>query len=396
MTFDEAVDFLSGRVREGKRDRAALRAFLEQLGNPERSFPTLHVAGTNGKGSTVTYLESIFREAGIFTGAYLSPHVFTIRERWLIGGQPISEESFIAGVEQIAAASPEGLTEFELKTALAFERFRAAGIGPGVIETGIGGRDDATNLIPAPLAALITSIGYDHENALGRTLTEIASHKAGIIKPGTGNALTTATGEALKVIEEAARQAGVPFRAVTASDLPADLVPGLRGAHQRLNAAMAYVAASAIPEVSEEALWRGIERARLPGRFQVIERDGKTLVLDVAHNQDSAEALAAALRQELPGRPITMVVGVSRGHEPAALLSVLAPLVQHVIATEPPFRPRPAAEVATAAQAAGLECEVIPEVTQAITYAWEKATSGEVVLVTGSFYTVGATPEALR
>lgn len=396
MTFDEAVGFLSGRVREGKRDRTALRAFLERLDNPQQRFLALHVAGTNGKGSTVAYLESILREAGNYVGAYLSPHVFTIRERWLIDGSPITERSFIAGVERLAAASPDGLTEFELKTALAFERFESEELDIAIIETGIGGRDDATNLIPAPLAALITPIGLDHESALGNTLSEIAAHKAGIIKPGTGQALTTATGEARQVIERAAKELGVPFRAVTPGDLPEGLIPGLRGAHQRQNAALAYVAASAIPGVSETALWRGIERTRLPGRFQVIERDGKTLVLDVAHNQDSAEALAAALRQELPGRPITMVVGVSRGHAPEGLLNILAPLIHRVVATEPPFRPRPAEEVVVVASAVGLPSESIADASEAITYAWEQAAPGEVVLVTGSFYTVGATPEGLR
>jgi dihydrofolate synthase / folylpolyglutamate synthase len=395
VTFDEAVGFLSGRAGDGRRDRAALRALLKRLGNPEESFFCFHVAGTNGKGSTVAYLESVLREAGQYTGAYLSPHVFDIRERWLFDGQPISQESFIAGVERLYRAWADGLTEFELKTALAFERFESEAADIAVIEAGIGGRDDATNVLPPPIGALITGIGRDHEAILGDTLPEIAAHKAGIIKPGTGRALTTAQGEPLAVIRQAAERAGVAFQAVTVADLPADLTPGLRGAHQRLNAALAYVATS-IPEISEEARWRGIERACLPGRFQVIERDGKTLVLDVAHNNESAGALVAALCAEFPGRQITLVVGVSRGHDPVELLTALAPLTRCVVATEPPFRPRPVAELMVAAHSLGLPCESVPGAAQAIEHAWEQAGAAEIVVVTGSFYTVGATPETLR
>jgi dihydrofolate synthase/folylpolyglutamate synthase len=392
MTYDEAVAFLSGRRGDGSRDRTGLRALLVRLGNPERAFAAVHVAGTNGKGSTVAYLESIFRAAGRKTGAYFSPHVFDIRERWLLGGHPISTESFTEGVGKLMAVGADGLSEFERKTALAFERFAAEGVEIAIIEAGIGGRDDATSTLPPPKIAVITNVGRDHEAILGSTLDQIAAHKAGVLQPGTGWALTAALGPARTVIEARARAVGVPLRAVRAADLPESVAPGLFGAHQRVNAALAWAATADLPESVRR---RGIESTRLPGRFQRIEREGKTLILDVAHNEDGARALAAALESELHGRSLRVVLGVSRGHEPEALLAALAPFSPSLLACEPPFRPRPAAEVAAAARALGLPVVEAPVAAEAIQRAWNEAQAGEVVLVCGSFYVVGETPPAL-
>ncbi len=395
MTYDEAVAFFSGRVGDGTRDRTRLRGLLGRLGDPQEKLSVIHVAGTNGKGSTVAFLDSILRAAGFSVGAYLSPHVFDLRERWLLDGLPISEGEFIQAVERLKIAGADGLTEFELKTALALERFAKVGVDWAILEAGIGGRDDATSVVAPPRCAVITNVGRDHESILGHTLKEIAAHKAGIIKPGVGAAFTAATGAARAVICKRANQLDIPCAVVTAGDLPPEIRPGLRGAHQRTNAALALRVARSLG-VSEEKIRAGIESARLPGRFQVIEREGRTLLLDVAHNEGGALALAEALRELFPERRITLVLGVSRGHAPEVLLGALAPLVARCIATEPPFRPRPAAEIALAARALGLETQIVLPASEAIQCAWESVLPGDLVLVTGSFYTVGETPVSLR
>jgi len=443
VNFEESVKYLSGLLQFGIRlDRERFVALLERLGRPHEKLRSIHVAGTNGKGSTCTFVSSVLSAAGYRVGTYLSPYVFDMRERIQLNGALIPKEDFARWVtvirphiEAIAATDLGPTTEFELKTAVAFCWFAERAVDFAVIEVGIGGRLDATNVIPPPLVAVITSISWDHMHLLGDTLGKIASEKAGILKPGTMACVTAVPpGEALEVISERARAAGVPLLRVGAHDAPdaADLYANyraetaaglthlrlpsgcggvgnlrlaLRGDFQARNAATAAAAVCVLQKhdivsISSGDFRRGLEEATIPGRFQIArqgEADAPTLLLDGAHNEDGARTLAEALRAEFgPARRYTLVMGTSRNHDPYPFLEVLAPLAAKVVATAPPFRPTPARDVEQAAQQLRIPVTVVEPATAAIRRAWAAAKPGEVVVVTGSLFTVGETPADLR
>ncbi len=358
----------------------------------------VHVAGTNGKGSVTTMTAGILQAAGYSVGAYLSPYVFDIRERWMVSGLPISHDDLARHVTELAPyvdamnGSELGtITEFELKTAVAFKHFGECGVDFAVIEVGIGGTYDSTNIIPPPLVAAITSIGFDHMNLLGNTLGEIASQKAGILKRGTRACVTPVTQpEALAAITQKAALESVPLLQIQGDEFPEGVQLALRGPHQRINASTATCIARLLA-IPEDAIRQGLETATLPGRFQLCQ--DKRLILDGAHNEDGAQTLATALRDEFPGEKFTVVLGSKQGHDPAPFLTELAPLIDTVIATEPSFKPTPHREVIAAAQSLGLPVKSALPVTAAI----EEARKGtRRVVVTGSFYVVGETPESLR
>ncbi|MFM7320945.1 MAG: bifunctional folylpolyglutamate synthase/dihydrofolate synthase, partial [Armatimonadota bacterium] len=403
----EALRFLSDRPapRTG-RDRSVLLETMRLLGDPQARFPAVHVAGTNGKGSTTHAVASILSAAGLRTGSYFSPYLFDISERWRIDGEPISRSEVVALIGDIRfvvqrAEETVGarLSEFELKTALAFLLFYRRAVDIAVVEVGIGGRLDATNIIPPPLVAAITSIGLDHVQILGNTRAEIAAEKAGILKTGTLACVTPVDDpEAGSVIARFAGERGVPLVHVQAESAPPFL--GFDAPYARLNRATAMGVVDVLRSragyrVSPEAIERGLSSGRLPGRFQCIPLGDRTLVLDVAHNADGATALAAGLREAFPGAPITAVIGMSAHHSPAELLGPLAPLLTSVVATEPVFRPAPAESVAVAADFRGLSHRTVIPVADAVRAAWHATPRGGVCLVTGSFFVVGDIPREL-
>ena len=393
-----------------RTDRDRFRALLARLGNPHEKLRCLHVAGTNGKGSTATFLASALAEAGYAVGAYLSPFVWDVRERWQINGAMISRDALVAQVNALRphiAALAETfhgqVTEFELKTAVAFCWFAEQGVDFAVLEVGIGGRLDSTNVIPAPLVSLITSIGLDHQALLGNTLPEIAAEKAGIVKRGSLACVTAVSdANALSVIRARADAEDVALHVIGNAQIAEmrDYNLTLRGAFQQRNAACAAVAVRVLhgagaAVVSDAVLRRGLERATLPGRFEVVRTAGAApMVLDVAHNADAARVLAEALVAEFgAGARATLVVGMSKSHEPGEFLAVLAPLTRRVIATAPTFRPKPAREIADAAMQLHLPVRVTRNVAQALKEAAADAVkeADGYVVVTGSFYTVGET-----
>jgi dihydrofolate synthase / folylpolyglutamate synthase len=440
VNFDESVRYMSGLRQFGPRNgRARFLTLLKRLGSPQERFRCIHVAGTNGKGSTTTFIASILRTAGYRVGAYLSPYVFDLRERVQTDETLIPREEFARHIteirphiETLAGTELGQTTEFELKTAVAFRHFAERQVDFAVVEVGIGGLLDATNVIPPPLVAVITSIGRDHIPLLGNTLAEIAFQKAGILKRGTLACVTAVPpGEALAVIAARAADEGIPLLRAAP---PAEADPGagdgafvtyrlapdgflslslpdrtlenlrltLRGPFQAANAAAALGAAETLrrheaAKLDDAVLRAGLERASLPGRFQITRPGDPALALDVAHNEDGAQVLREALRATFGDkRRFTFVVGTSKGHDPEPFLHQLQPLLHRVIATAPPFRPLPAPEVAEAARRLGASVEVVEPASDAITHAWRRAQPGEVVVVTGSFYTVGETPEDLR
>lgn len=439
MNYDESVSFMSGLLQFGIRlDRARFVALLARLGNPHKKLKCVHVAGTNGKGSTTTLIASVLRAAGYTVGAYLSPYVFDLRERIQINGVLIERNDFARWVttirphiDEIAQTDLGQTTEFELKTAVAFGYFAERGVDFAVVEVGIGGRLDATNVIDPPLVAVITSIGLDHQKLLGDTLGQIAGEKAGILKKGTLACVSAVpAGEALDVIAATANARGVALRRVGpagagAADFYATyqaddkhpgrvnlVVPGggldhlalrLRGPFQWANAAAAAAAVAVLEEhavitLASGARRAGLETATLPGRFQIArDENNRALVLDGAHNADGARVLASALRAEFPGKRFRFVVGMRQNHDAGPFLDQIVPLAPaQIIATAPHFKPQPATAIAAAAFARGLSAQVIAPAARAIKESWEAAGSGEVVVVTGSFYTVGETPPGLR
>ena len=423
MDYDEALKYLDGRLRLGiKLGNERFVALLERLGNPQECLRVVHIAGTKGKGSTTAMAASVLSAAGYKTGHYLSPYVYDVRERIQVNGTLISRADFARWVSEIAP-HVEALeqtefgptTEFELKTAIGLCWFAEQAVDYAVLEVGLGGRLDATNVVANPLVTVITNIGLDHTELLGDTLGAIAGEKAGIVKPRvpcvTG---VPVGGEAWKVIERICTEKNAPLTVITPPEPNAlgltlttprrtltGLHLGLRGAFQALNAAAALTALDAIaeadrPSITDEAARLGLETAWVPGRLeQVLEHP--TVVLDVAHNEISASVLASALREQHQAetRRLTLVVGLSRSHAPEPFL---APLVQlgaaRLIATQPAFRPLPAVEVAAAAAALGFgNIETVESsVADAVQAALSAAGPDDLICVTGSFYTVGGLP----
>lgn len=451
MDFDDAVRYVRGRLRLGvKLGNERFLALLERLGNPQNAFRAVHVAGTKGKGSTAVMAAAVLRAAGYRTGAYLSPYVYDVRERIQIDGVMIPREDFARWVE-IVKPHVEALeetdhgaaTEFELKTAIGFCYFAEQKIDYAVVEVGLGGRLDATNVFESPLVTAITTIGYDHVELLGPTLADIAREKAGIVKPGIPCVTGVPAGsEADGSISTICRERGAPLLRVTPAQGYAHAAPGditydvgddgalsirttlrridgirlrLRGSFQHGNAAVALGMLDAIaeedrPAITDEQARIGLREAYLPGRLDHLSSQ-PVVVVDGAHNELAAGALARALREDdlLPSdrdagsgahRRLILVVGMSRNHAPATFLEPLLALhPAAVIATQPEFHPRDAHEVA--AVAADAKVEIVRVVDSSVADACREALSlaaiNDVICLTGSFYTVGdVSPETWR
>ncbi len=423
MEYNEALAYLDGRLRLGvKLGNERFQALLHRLGDPQEDLRVMHIAGTKGKGSTAAMAASVLQAAGYQVGMYLSPYVYDVRERIQINGVMIPRADFARWVTQIqphieALERTElgPTTEFELKTAVGLCFFAEQAVDYAVLEVGLGGRLDATNVVARPLVTVITNIGLDHTELLGHTLAAIAGEKAGIVKPGvpcvTG---VPKGGEAWEVIERVCAERDAPLLPVTAPTRAArgltlktprrtlpDLTLRLRGAFQEMNAAAALTALDAIteprgPQFSDDAARLGLETAWVPGRLEQV-REHPAVVLDVAHNEIAAEALASALREQhgAGARRLTLVVGLSRTHDPEQFLGPLAALHPvRLLATQPAFRPRPASDVADAARHFGFaNVEVVPgSVTDAVRLALAGAGADDLICVTGSFYTVGDLP----
>jgi len=320
-----------------------MRALLDRLGAPERALGTvIHVGGTNGKGSTVAMIAALARAGGARVATYTSPHLSTLRERISIDGELITEEAIVRAGERVAAAGGDELTFFEQVTAIAFVAIAAASVDVTVLEVGLGGRLDATNVVDPPIA-VVTGVAMDHEAILGGTLAAIAAEKAGIWKRGQC-AIVGASGEpaAVPMLVEAARAAGAEVTVVDAAAIAAVPPVGLPGVHQRRNALAALAAIDqlvALGVITIDAATRAtvLAAVRHPGRFEVLDLAGRgaeppvRVILDGAHNPHGALALADALR-ERGERPV-LILAVSADKDVGAIAGALAPVVGDVIAT---------------------------------------------------------------
>jgi dihydrofolate synthase/folylpolyglutamate synthase len=404
----------------------------EALGHPERSFTTLHVAGTNGKGSVTAMAHAALVAAGARAARYISPHLSTLSERFVVGESAVDDHTLQAVTDDVLALAErlrrEGVltvppTFFEATTAIAFEIFRRARVDVAVIEVGLGGRYDATNVI-TPVAGAITTIAMDHQQHLGSTLAAIAGEKAGIIKSGmtivTGD-LPAEAGEVIRrvaaergaVLVEAGRDIHVDVameegRARLALRTPVGaygpILLALRGAHQVGNATIAVrlleAARRAGVHVPPQAIEQGLANTEWPARLEMLTLDnGRRVLIDAAHNAEGAQALASYLKQWHPDRPL-LVISVMRDKEVSDILQRLVPVTADVITTQAPSpRAVPAAELAERvramhADAGGVASVVaIADPAMAVAAALERAPT---VCIAGSIFLAGAVRDGLK
>ena len=419
-----------------KFDLAHMRVLLEALNHPERRFPSVLIAGTNGKGSTAATLASILRTSGLKTGLYTSPHLMRINERIRINGEQISDDDF-AELHGTIAGAAEKLVEktelpwhpsfFEMMTAIAFEYFARERVDLAVLEVGMGGRLDATNVVE-PRVSVITDISLDHQKFLGNTVGEIAREKVGIIRPGGVVVTLPQQPEANDVIGNTILELGA--RAVNAVPYVPPVSPGssqylapsaeqgnsrfvyryplqvmgeqilvetpLVGRHQLRNIALAIAAAVELNQqgfsaITPNSIERGIRETHWPGRFQVIApRPGwPEMVIDVAHNPAGAWALRSALSERYEDRRLIFVFGAMRDKAISEMAEILFPLADRVIVTRPQ-NPRAASpeEIQEAAARTGAEIEKVEDVQRAVERAREISDAETIVVITGSIYLV--------
>jgi len=375
-----------------------MERLLLALGNPERNLRCLHVAGTNGKGSICSIAESILRSMGIRTGLYTSPHLVEFSERIRINGENIAYAKIDEGIERLRAITKEWREEeqptfFELVTALAFDLLDREGCEVVVLETGLGGRLDATNMA-TKLACAITPIALDHSEWLGETLGEIAREKAGILREGIPVVIAPQEPEASEVLAERARAIGAPCEWIT-TPISADIPLGLAGSHQRWNAAVALALIRAAGfEPTPGELARGLCEVFWPGRFQKLIAHGMELILDGAHNLHAVRQLVATWREEYGEGSCRLIFGALADKDPTAMLAELMPLASEIFLV-PVASPRSADPWKIASGECFSDCShPIPKVFGSLQEALEgfnhhHSDSQAPVLLTGSLFLVG-------
>ncbi|MFM7188721.1 MAG: bifunctional folylpolyglutamate synthase/dihydrofolate synthase [Armatimonadota bacterium] len=373
-----------------KTSREQFRKALDVLGRPDTTIPVFHVAGTNGKGAVSMMLTNGIKAAGHSVGTYMSPFVYDVRERWLINGEPVDEADFINAttkvmdvIHDIEQGTPS-VSTFEIKTLVAFVLFEMLKLDYVVLEVGIGGLLDATNVIPAPVAAIITSIGFDHVDLLGPTIEDIARQKAGIIKVGTGIVVCgDRNPSVMAVVSTCASDVGA---SVKFPDPIASGMLALPGPHQRMNAAVALTALEHRFGNLPQRVFDSVLTTTLPGRFESTVVDGRTVVFDGAHNQAAAKGLACAIRERCFAGLATLVVAHSGNHDSNGFGSELTDVVDNVVVTTTPFRPQKPDATAAFYRSKGKTVTVIADASMAIRHAIAITGRDQTVIVCGSFY----------
>jgi dihydrofolate synthase / folylpolyglutamate synthase len=455
MSYETAVASMFALGHElaqtpsNKFDLAHMRVLLAAMNHPEQSFPSVLIAGTNGKGSTAATLASILRASGLKTGLYTSPHLIRINERIRIDGESISDDDFARLHGEIDRTSEELVERgdlpwhpsfFEMMTAIAFAHFARARVEIAVLEVGMGGRLDATNVVD-PRVSVIADISLDHQKFLGNTVGEIAREKAGIMRRGgvvvtlpqqpeandvIGNTILDLNAVGVNAVPYVppVSPGSTPYSVLSSQKkyFTAEHAEGaekgekefryryplqvmgkqilvetpLVGRHQLRNVALAIATAEQVSKqgfaITPESIERGIRKTQWPGRFQVLPAHAgrAEIVLDVAHNPAGAWALRSALSENYDGRPLIFVFGAMRDKAIAEISEILFPLAERVIATQPE-NPRAASpeEIQQAGSRTGAEIEEVAEVRSALDRARELAGSNAVIVITGSIYLVG-------
>lgn len=424
MSYQRTIGYLYGLQQYGmKFGLDNIRRLLSALGNPQNLFSSVHVAGTNGKGSTSSMIESILRTAGLKTGLFTSPHLVSFTERIRTNGIEITEDNVITLADEVRLVAEEigdfSPTFFEVVTAMAFLHFRKAGIDWAVVETGLGGRLDATNVI-VPEVSVITRIGLDHCEFLGRTLAEIAAEKAGVMKEGVPVVTAGQETPAMEVLEKRAAEKHSPLLRY-GSDFSAGLlseslggitfyyegdrkykaldVP-LPGRHQMVNASMAVKTAEILtkkyPGIQFD-ISKGLGTVRWPGRLEIIN-DEPPILIDGAHNPQAALVLSDYLKRVALSsyRRIILVMGVMGDKDVEGILAPLLPLAAEILFAAPAYgRAAPPERLAAIAAKMGYTSIAAAGVAEAIGKAGELYLQGDLIVVTGSFYTIGEAKESL-
>ena len=413
MTGQQAVDLIHEKAWTGRKPGLSrTRELLGRLGDPQNKLRFVHITGTNGKGSTAAMVASILTAAGLRTGLYTSPHLWRFHERFQVDGAPIPDDVLGEIGERVIRAGEnmtDPATEFELMTAVGMEYFLQAGCDVVVLEVGLGGRLDSTNVIPAPETAVITNIGLEHTQELGDTLALIAGEKSGIIKPGCRTVLYHQTREVEQVVEQACRQAGSPLT-VTAPDALEVLSSGLEGQrftyrgrgpyqlsllgeHQVSNAMTALEVVWALADrgwaIPEGAVARGLEQARWPARLELVRR-GPDVLLDGGHNPQCMAALRRALEQLYPGKKLIFLTGVLEDKDYPTMLGEILPLAREFV-TITPDSPRAlsAGSLADYLVRAGVPATPCGSTAQGVEQALALAGPEDAVCACGSLYMIG-------
>jgi dihydrofolate synthase/folylpolyglutamate synthase len=407
MTYAEAIQFLYDLRLFGAKFGLENTFKLAALaGNPQNQLRFIHVAGTNGKGSTCAMLESIYRAAGLRVGLFTSPHLVSFRERIQVNRKLISENEVIRLVGALQPMlkkfhSDHHPTFFEVVTVMALKFFAERKCDLMIWETGLGGRLDATNIV-TPLAGVITNIAFDHQQWLGDTLAKIAGEKAGIIKPGLPVLTATDEPEALAVIEKTARGKNAPLikvgQASSLSSADKMPVPPLIGDHQKLNAMLALATIETLQNkipVSDLAVRTGLATVNWPGRLQLVQtQSGQNILLDGAHNAAGAKALLSALGKNFPAAKTTLILGVLQDKDWPQICRTLAPKAARIftvpVASE---RTADARELAASCRAANPEVETAA--CDSLRRALDQAANDRFIVVAGSLYLVGEALELL-
>ena len=422
MTYEEALQYFEQTdLRGSYLGLEEISKVLDRLGNPEKQLKFVHIAGTNGKGSTATLVESCLRKAGYRVGLYTSPHLIRYNERFKVDGEEISDELLASATErvkEVVDTLEKAPTQFELMTCVGFCCFLEAGCDIVVLEVGLGGRSDTTNVIPVPEAAVITRIGLEHTEILGDTLEKITAEKAGIIKEGGTVVLGDPTPEVLGVTTEICQK---HHAELLLSD-PAEAKPisrsmegqtfawkqyseiclSLLGSHQLQNGCTALLTIEALRgkdwKISDEAVLEGFRTAVWPGRFECVSKN-PTVIIDGGHNQQCAEAIADALNEYFPGKKCTFLIGVMADKNFKGIFDALLPLAEKVYAVTP--------DSSRALKAPRL-CEKLNEeygytaaksferLEDAVRELFETAREDDLICICGSLYMVGDVKHLLK
>jgi dihydrofolate synthase / folylpolyglutamate synthase len=437
IAYNKALDYLysfvdyslkhSSELAKAEFNLDRMFALMEALGNPQSTYPIIHVAGTKGKGSVSALCASALQAGGYKVGLYTSPHLLDYCERIQVDGEPISHQLMVELVEEIkpAVARIPKLTTFEITTALGFLAFARQGVNAAVIEVGLGGRLDATNVV-TPRVSVITSLSYDHMAVLGDTLAKIAGEKAGIIKPGVPVVSSPQMDEALEVLERVAKLGGCefilvgreirfekvessldgqslhiednlrPFDKLRATHLTLDLQLPLLGDHQIENAATAYTAlkVSGIP-IYDESIQKGFSQVKWRARFEIVRRD-PPVIFDSAHNQDSFVKLRQTLDEYFPGKQVYLIFGASEDKNLPGMFAEMKPKIRKLIVTRADHpRALQPEQILELADQAGVESEAVTPVESALARALELSKNdGSIVLSAGSMFVTAEVMQA--
>lgn len=420
MTAEEALCYIHSAYRKGAAPGLSrITALLDALGNPQHSLKTIHIAGTNGKGSTAAMTAAILKAAGYRTGLYTSPYLYRFSERMQIDGQQISGDDLgavTALVRPFADALEDPPTEFELVTAIALTYFAQKKCDIVVLEAGMGGLNDATNAIDVPEAAVITNIGLDHTEFLGDTLERIAANKAGIFKPGGRAVVYPGEPSVENVYRQVCREKGVELHIADFSRLTLcsrslegqvfdwgdwkGLPLPLLGEHQLHNAAVVLTLVEVLRQrgwnLTQNAVRQGLSQVRWPGRFDILARD-PLFILDGGHNPQCIDALAKNIPEYLAGKRVIALTGVLADKDYVRMFTPIVPYISEFVCITPPSpRKLEGAELARMLTQAGAKARSCGTIPQGVALARELAGPEGAVLAFGSLYSIGAIREALE